>query len=444
LEKTILIVSDLHLGAGETLAGQKNQLEDFHFDEKFADFLPWKVNQTPYLLELLILGDAFDFPQVLPEIGLTCDDWRLGTTQEESRRRLEMIIQGHGIFFQALKDFLSAGHTVRFLRGNHDIDLFWPDVQARLRREIGGGNNLIFEDSHIYRYMGLYCEHGNQYSVENAFSNPYRPVKTDSSGMTRLERCWGTYFMDVVYNDIETRFPVIDNVEDGQVIRGALMAIKSARIHFTGKVVGRMFKIARWAGFPVFGWTVSWILGEESDDLPPKEELPSGRIATAEDFLKNLRDPEISENLLRRYKDEADFRAQFDSEIDEVVQEQVEKEVHLLPKEDVNRTMGLITGKSAYQRAAEKIIKKEAGVKFVVFGHTHSAVDGNFESLSDEGIGKYFNSGSWTYFVDLDNPLNKGKSFDELCDSGIRKSTLDFVEVTFTTDGSIHATLGSA
>ena len=76
-----------------------------------------------------------------------------------------------------------------------------------------------------------------------------------------------------------------------------------------------------------------------------------GYIATAEDFLKNLRYPEISENLLQRYKNEADFRAQFDSEITEVVQEQAGKEVHLLPHEDVNRAMGLLTGKSSYQRA---------------------------------------------------------------------------------------------
>ena len=60
--------------------------------------------------------------------------------------------------------------------------------------------------------------------------------------------------MDVVYNDLETRFPVIDNVEDGQMIRGALLALKSEKIDFTGKVAGKMLSIAYRAGLPIFGW----------------------------------------------------------------------------------------------------------------------------------------------------------------------------------------------
>ena len=82
-------------------------------------------------------------------------------------------------------------------------------------------------------------------------------------------------------------------------------------------------------------------------------------------------------------------------------------------------------------------------MEIVVFGHTHSPVDGNFVPLSDELTGKYFNSGSWTSSVDLDDPRNQGKSFDELCDSGIRKNTLDYEEVTVAPDGGVQAVLGS-
>jgi UDP-2,3-diacylglucosamine pyrophosphatase LpxH len=443
MEQTILIVSDLHLGAGETIGEQENPLEDFHFDERFAEFLSWKVNQYSHPLELLILGDAFDFPQVLPEIGLKCTDSRLGTTQEESVSRLEIIIKGHRVFFHALRDFLSTGNSIRILRGNHDIDLIWPDIQARIRYEIGGGSKLIFEDSYIHKIRGLYCEHGNQYSAENSFTNPARPILTDSHGKARLERCWGTYFMDVVYNDIERRFPAIDNIEDGQVIQGALKAIKSEKVRFTGKVVGKMLKIAYRAGLPVWGWLGSWTLGDETTDIPHKDEPSMVRITNADDFIKYLNEPEISDNLLGRFKDEPGFRDQFEAEMEEVVRENIGKEMLFTPEEDINKTLGVYTGKSDYERAAEKILQKNPGLDVVVFGHTHTPIDGNFVKLSNNSTGRYFNSGSWTSHIDLHNPDNLGKNFDELCDSGIRKDTLDFVEIAVASDGKTKAVLGS-
>jgi UDP-2,3-diacylglucosamine pyrophosphatase LpxH len=446
MERTILIVSDLHLGAGEILGGKKNPLEDFYYDGNFSEFLEWKSKQGAEQLELLILGDALDFPQVLPEIGHSCQDPKLGTTQEESLNRLESIMQGHPIFFDALKSWLSKGNILRFLRGNHDIDLIWPDVQTRLRRVLGGDINLIFEKGLVYRDQGLYCEHGNQYSVENTFMNVLRPLVTGPHGEERLERCWGTYFMDIVYNDIEARFPIIDNVGDGQEIRGALLAMKSEKVHFTGKLVGQILKIAYRAGLPVTGWIGSWVMGEETVSFPPEDSLSKTRIATAEDFLRHLRDPELTEALLRRYKGEDDFRKQFETEIAEVIREQADEDVHLLPTEDINLTMGLLTGKNSYQRAAERILQEEDGVQIVVFGHTHAPVDGNHPpvELFGDVAGKYFNSGSWTSSLDLDDPRNQGLSFDELCKSGIRKDTLDYVEVTISSDGGVQAALGRA
>jgi hypothetical protein len=121
--------------------------------------------------------------------------------------------------------------------------------------------------------------------------------------------------MDVVYNDIEVRFPAIDNIEDGQVIQGALKAIKSEKVRFTGKVVGKMLKIAYRAGLPVRGWLGSWTLGDDITDILLKDELSKVRISSAEDFIKYLDDPEISENLLGCFKDEPDFRGQFEAEI---------------------------------------------------------------------------------------------------------------------------------
>ena len=185
-----------------------------------------------------------------------------------------------------------------------------------------------------------------------------------------------------------------------------------------------------------------------ADDLGPEAGAPpaEARIETPQDFLKHLRDPELSEALLHRYHDEQDFRRQFEVEITGIIREEAKRRAYLLPSEDVNRTMGLFTGKSPYQRAAEEILHEEGKIQVVVFGHTHYPINGNHPpvELPTDVAGKYFNSGSWTSSVDLDHPQNQGSSFDELCQSDVRKETLDYVEVTIASDGRVQAVLGRA
>ncbi|MCY4524036.1 MAG: hypothetical protein OXB84_04785, partial [Halobacteriovoraceae bacterium] len=39
--KTILVISDIHLGAGAIIEGKRNPLEDFHYDKEMVDFLEY-------------------------------------------------------------------------------------------------------------------------------------------------------------------------------------------------------------------------------------------------------------------------------------------------------------------------------------------------------------------------------------------------------------------
>jgi NTP pyrophosphatase (non-canonical NTP hydrolase) len=168
-------------------------------------------------------------------------------------------------------------------------------------------------------------------------------------------------------------------------------AIKSERISFTGKVAAQVLKIANSARIPVTGWIGSWLSGEESYQVSGQRQPRIGLISTPEDFLKWLRDLEISENILRRYNDDTIFRTEFDDEILDVIDELNAKELQLLAGKNVNRTMRLVTGKNSYHRADEKTLRDIVDAEIVVFGHTHTSVDGNFVSLSDAIKGKYCN-----------------------------------------------------
>lgn len=441
MARKLFIVSDLHLGSGHAEA---NPLEDFFADKQFRDFLKYIARHGHNNVELLILGDAFDFPQVMPLLGKKWPEPSEGTTQQQSVDRVKAIVGGHAVFFTALADFVKEGGTVRFLRGNHDVDLCWREVQQILQKEIvkpGARGELIFWPKHVYRVGPLYCEHGNQYSQENAHEDPDNPLVHDATGTERLERCWGTYFMDVFYNDIEADFPPIDNAE--QMVRGALKAARSGGFVYTGRQLGRLIKLAAQGGLPLFGWVKSGLMGEDGHSDTKGEAVPTVRVESADDLAANLSDQELGNQILELLRDPV-FRQEFEEEVDEVIV-QVKGEDLAKTEQDSNRMMGLFTGRSAYQRAAAKILDED-GIQCVVFGHTHAPVDGNLpDQRAELPAGKrYFNSGSWTRCIDLTSDHNRDIPFDRLAAEGVFKSSLDYVEVTFEDDGTMEVELGSA
>ena len=62
-DKTILVISDIHLGAGEIVNGKRNLLEDFHYDKELIEFLDYYSRgfYSEKEVELIINGDFLDF-----------------------------------------------------------------------------------------------------------------------------------------------------------------------------------------------------------------------------------------------------------------------------------------------------------------------------------------------------------------------------------------------
>jgi hypothetical protein len=98
--------------------------------------------------------------------------------------------------------------------GNHDIDLHFPGVLGAIRAALGnpGDPSFSFVAEGTIRERRIYVEHGNQYSYDNRFEHWSSPIVTDPEGKLRIERPWGTMFMDLVYNDIEELYPFVNKV----------------------------------------------------------------------------------------------------------------------------------------------------------------------------------------------------------------------------------------
>jgi len=170
--KLKLAVSDFHMGAGPLLSnGHHNHLEDFLYDQRFAEFLEYYCAEDYFKaeVELVICGDFFNHLQVDPmEVRPEFLTERVGLA------RTGAIMDGHPKVFEALKKFAAApNHKITFLIGNHDLGLFWPTVQKFILDRIGNTAGIHLKPQYVID--GVCFEHGSQHMAENwiDFDNPF-------------------------------------------------------------------------------------------------------------------------------------------------------------------------------------------------------------------------------------------------------------------------------
>lgn len=269
-----LVVSDLHLSEGcDPATGLIHPNEDFFQDTAFAQFLVYHValsrnpeaadyHQKPW--RLVVNGDIFDFLQVvsLPAAGdellavtgkerytdLRPSELRygLGTEEKAIVWKLEKIAAGHPLYFQALAWFVAHGNQVVLMRGNHDVEIAWDAVQARLRTllvaayvqwytAINNGNvesplplldgmppslnevdlqeQVRFPKLFLYQRDLFFIEHGCQYDPANHFQDFGDPRLLDNDGRPQdvLELPEGSLFVRYFFNIIEGIHPFADN-----------------------------------------------------------------------------------------------------------------------------------------------------------------------------------------------------------------------------------------
>ena len=213
-----LVVSDLHLSSEEAL-------DDFYSDQEFAEFLEYHA-ATYDRVHLVINGDWVDFLQTDPRPARSTKEalkqldleeiWPINVTEDQAVAGLEKVATRHAAFFAALRTFLepgAPGRRLSVLRGNHDVELAFPKVQARLRQLLGEPDtaalafpSLGWFDAHA----GVYVEHGSQYDAWNALSRADDPFLDPAR--TRLEVPWGSVQVKTFWNRVEPEFPHIDKI----------------------------------------------------------------------------------------------------------------------------------------------------------------------------------------------------------------------------------------
>lgn len=432
--QTTLIVSDLHLGGGPADPGDDHVYQG----GQLASWLRAEAGSADGAagrLELVFNGDFLEFAQANQAAfsHVSDDFW---CTETESLGKLETILSGHADIFDALRRFQQAGNRVTLAAGNHDVDLYWPAVQQRLRQAVGDSLQFALGSEWIDRYDGaLQIAHGHMQDPANAFKHWADPIRGTDFGIQRLEMCPGTLFMLKFVNKLEARYPFADNLLPVTKLASVLLRDDKA-------------------GFMAVGWALTAFVGGS-----PLAALHAGPSEATGDWL------------LRRAREDERFRADVAAALAAAGLEASRQRWLAGPPNDVGLAAAMVellgnldearwrslfeppTGATtlgagddvtlaAVARAAFEDGKMQlrqvaqdrvdlTGAQVVVMGHTHQP-----DRMKLDGA-VYFNPGCWTRYLELKG--GQRVTLEDLRDESRYPYELNVVRVASRADGRLDA-----
>jgi UDP-2,3-diacylglucosamine pyrophosphatase LpxH len=257
-EEEIFVISDLHIAAGTDSLGVYSGLENFFADQAFDRFLTYSDASAASRQKkalLVINGDTFDFLRVtdIPSGEKEIAEWQqelqkltidkttaqlsscisarerkygLETDDYKTIFKLMAIRKGHPLFFTGLARWISKGHRLLILKGNHDLEIVWPAVRNYIRLLIGEAidnpsglydilRNIVlprisFIDDAVLIDGTLYLEHGHRYDkFTMVLDSPYINRKGHSP---EINIPFGSFFNRYLINRVELAYPYMDKV----------------------------------------------------------------------------------------------------------------------------------------------------------------------------------------------------------------------------------------
>jgi UDP-2,3-diacylglucosamine pyrophosphatase LpxH len=203
IKKTIIVISDLHLGAGLNVNNRRNFLEDFHYDKELIEFVEY--HSSGYYLdrevELIINGDFFDLLAV-PFVKYFDDEF---WSEKAALDKLKMILEAHSGVIEALKDFISfPNNRIVYIIGNHDAEFVFESLREYLielfPESDRGKFRILINDETVYiPEEGIVLKHGHEYELAHQFTLK-TCIATDINHNKYFIPPWGSYYVTRVIN----------------------------------------------------------------------------------------------------------------------------------------------------------------------------------------------------------------------------------------------------
>lgn len=216
---TVLVISDLHLADGNPVLENWGAAQQATFEAMLAATQPGGELASA-TVELVINGDCFDFLLAKPHLGL-----RNQVDITVAHAKWAGIAAAHLPWFAALRAFVrEPGRRVTFIIGNHDLELCFPSIRARVRSAIGGPPGTVrFCLTRAYLpWPDVTIDHGCQFDPWNVIprlwddaprvSTPNQLETHDTQGVAvgPATLPWGSRYFYRVFLPTKERFPYLD------------------------------------------------------------------------------------------------------------------------------------------------------------------------------------------------------------------------------------------
>jgi UDP-2,3-diacylglucosamine pyrophosphatase LpxH len=201
--KSVIIISDIHLGAGYTVNGKRNYLEDFHYDKELVDFLNYHCtgDYANREVELIINGDLFDLLAV-PFVPFFDDEF---WSEEASLQKLKIILDAHPEVMEAMRKFVSIKKKkIVYIIGNHDAELIFDSLRDLVLNSFPekDRDNFLIKKNESGAYEPLsnvVIKHGHEYEIAHNF-DAEESIIEDEDGKKYFLPPWGSYYVTRVVN----------------------------------------------------------------------------------------------------------------------------------------------------------------------------------------------------------------------------------------------------
>ena len=212
-EKTIIVLSDLHLGAGQYIDGKRNPLEDFHFDKELVNLFEYfsSGDYENAQVEIVFNGDFLDFLST-PFIQCFDDEF---WSEESAVQKLSLIRKAHPEVFIAMNNFVKVKNKkIVYVIGNHDAEIILPAVQEKFLSyfSVDVHQNIVLpeDDDRYIPLPGIHIMHGHQFERAHYFK--MKEAILVQEGKRYIRPTWGSYYCNHILNKYKIERDFINQI----------------------------------------------------------------------------------------------------------------------------------------------------------------------------------------------------------------------------------------